>query len=213
MGMRNDGDAASGHGRQTTARGDAPTVAPTVAELLTASWSAGPDRPVLVDRRRVIAADELDDLTSSVAATLQHRGIGPGDRVLWQSRATLDSVVALLGIVRAGAAIVPLSTSATAREVRHVVADATPAAAVCESELTSGDVRTVWTVEGIVAEASPRTPVPSRASGPRAHRRRARRVHLGHDRGPQGGGPHPRILAGRRANRGRRPGSGSPTTA
>jgi malonyl-CoA/methylmalonyl-CoA synthetase len=133
-----------------------------VPELLTASWSADPDRPVLVDRRHVIAAGELDDLTSSVAGVLQHRGVGRGDRVLWQSGATLDSVAALLGIVRAGAAIVPLSPSATAREVGHVAADATPAAAVCESEPTAIGVPTVWTVEGIVAEAKAApTPLPA----------------------------------------------------
>jgi malonyl-CoA/methylmalonyl-CoA synthetase len=125
-----------------------------VPELLAAGWSAAPDRPVLVDAWRVVTAGELDDLTARVAGVLQRQGVARGDRILWQSRANLSSVAALLGIVRAGAAIVPISPSATAREVQHVVADAAPAAAVAESDLAPGDVRAVWTVDGIMADAA-----------------------------------------------------------
>ena len=111
---------------------------------------------MLVDGTRVLAAGELDHLTAGVAGVLGRHGVGPGDRVLWQSRATLPSVVTLLGIVRAGAALVPLSPSATAREVDHVVADATPTAAV--SELALGNVPALWSVERIMAEASHLSP-------------------------------------------------------
>jgi malonyl-CoA/methylmalonyl-CoA synthetase len=106
-----------------------------------------------------MTAGELEDLTSGVAGVLQRHGVGRGDRVLWQSRATLPSVVVLLGIVRAGAAIVPLSPSATAREVGHVVADATPAAAVSDHPRIHGDVAAGWTVDEMMAEAA-RSPSP-----------------------------------------------------
>ena len=135
-------------------------------QLLAAGWSAAPGRPVLVDGRSALAAGELDDLTAGVAGMLQRHGVGPGDRVLWQSRATLPSVVTLLGIVRAGAALVPLSPGATAREVDHVVADAAPAAAV--SGLAPGNVPALWTVEGIMAEAvrtGPSVALPAVAPG------------------------------------------------
>jgi malonyl-CoA/methylmalonyl-CoA synthetase len=127
-----------------------------VPELVAGDWSVDPDRPVLFDQRGVITAGELDDLTASVAGVLLGHGVGRGDRVLWQSSATLSSVAALLGIVRAGAAIVPLSPSATAREVGHVVADATPAAAVSEADAADlvSDVPDIWTVDGIMTEAA-----------------------------------------------------------
>jgi malonyl-CoA/methylmalonyl-CoA synthetase len=148
MGVRNDGDASSGHGRHTTARDDAATL----PELFAADWRVAPGRPVLADGRQVVPAGELDDLTAGVAGVLRRIGVGRGDRVLWQSRATLGSVAALLGIVRAGAVLVPLSPSASAREVDHVVADAAPSAAV--SEAIDVPAVTVWTVEGIMAEAA-----------------------------------------------------------
>ena len=96
-------------------------------------WSAAPGRAVLVDGldpgRRVDGA-QLDEGTSRVAAALRDDGVAAGDRVLWSARPGLDSVQALLGIVRAGAVLVPISPSATPAEVAHVVADAAPSVAV-----------------------------------------------------------------------------------
>jgi malonyl-CoA/methylmalonyl-CoA synthetase len=69
-------------------------------------------------------------VTSRVAAALARDGVGPGDRVLWSATAGLASVDALLGILRAGAVLVPVNPAATPAEVAHVVADATPVAAV-----------------------------------------------------------------------------------
>jgi malonyl-CoA/methylmalonyl-CoA synthetase len=131
---------------------------------MAADWSADADRTVLVDQRRAIRAGELDLLTSRVAGVLQRHGVGRGDRVLWRARTTLPAVVTLLGIVRAGAALVPLSPSATAREVGHVLSDAAPAAAVTEmTESTqaaviaagggAGGVPLVWTIDDVMAEA------------------------------------------------------------
>jgi malonyl-CoA/methylmalonyl-CoA synthetase len=57
-----------------------------------------------------------------------------GDRVLWCARATLSSVTALLGVLRSGAILVPVSPSATGPEIDHVVADARPVLAVCDRE-------------------------------------------------------------------------------
>ncbi len=96
----------------------------------------------------VVVAGELEHLTARVAGVLRRRGVGRGDRVLWQSRTTVPAVVALLGILRAGAALVPLSPTATARELEHVMSDAAPAAAVSEQPIPKA-----WTVEGIMAEA------------------------------------------------------------
>ena len=124
----------------------------TPPELWAAAWSAAPGRPVLVDGRgTVVAAGELEDLTARVAGVLRRQGVGRGDRVLWRSRATVPAVVALVGILRAGAALVPLSPTATARELEHVVTDAAPVAAV--SEPRSAAIGASWTVEGIMAEA------------------------------------------------------------
>ncbi len=98
-------------------------------------WAAQPEAPALIDGwdgGRVVDAATLGARTEAAAAALAERGVSAGDRVLWCARATLSSIEALLGVLRAGAVLVPVSPSATARELDHVVADARPALAVCD---------------------------------------------------------------------------------
>jgi len=84
------------------------------------------------DGERAVDAATLDARTAAVAAALAERGVAPGDRVLWCARATLPSIVALLGVLRAGAVLVPVGPSATDAEIDHVVADARPALALSD---------------------------------------------------------------------------------
>jgi malonyl-CoA/methylmalonyl-CoA synthetase len=109
----------------------------TLPEVWAGLWAARPQAPVLLDDRdgtSTMEAATLDGLTAALAAALAERGVSPGDRVLWCARATLPSVAALLAVVRSGAVLVPLSPSATASEVAHVVDDAGPVLALCERE-------------------------------------------------------------------------------
>jgi malonyl-CoA/methylmalonyl-CoA synthetase len=109
----------------------------TLPEVWAGQWAAHPEAPVLVDgwdAAAVLDAATLDARTAATAAALAERGVAPGDRVLWCARATLSSVTALLGILRSGAVLVPVSPSATGPEIDHVVADARPVLAVCDRE-------------------------------------------------------------------------------
>jgi len=109
----------------------------TLPEVWAGRWAARPDAPVLIDgwegTRRVDAAT-LGARTAAVATALAERGVAPGDRVLWCARATLPSIEALLGVLRSGAVLVPVSPSATGPEIDHVVADAGPVLALCDRE-------------------------------------------------------------------------------
>jgi len=91
-------------------------------------WEGRPGAPVLVDGWGGVAVDGagLHRRTALMAAVLASRGVGPGDRVLWQARATVQSVEALLAVLRAGAVLVPVSPSAGPPELAHVVGDAQP---------------------------------------------------------------------------------------
>ncbi len=128
-------------------------------------WAARPDRPVLVDGRdgtRVVDAATIEGQTAALASVLAERGVSPGDRVLWCARATLPSVTALLGVLRCGAVLVPLSPSASAPEIAHVVADADPVLAVVDGlrHDAFGAGLTVVDVEELARAASAVVPGP-----------------------------------------------------
>jgi malonyl-CoA/methylmalonyl-CoA synthetase len=108
---------------------------PTLPAVWAGQWAAHPGRPVLVDgsdRTRTVDGAELEGHTAQLASVLSGYGVGPGDRVLWSARATLESVQALLAVLRAGAVLVPVSPSARAPEVSHVIGDSAPVLVVCE---------------------------------------------------------------------------------
>ncbi len=107
----------------------------TLLEVWARHWQARPDLAVLVDGwqpERAVVGAELDRRTAQLATVLAHHGLHPGDRVIWHGRASLATVQALLGALRAGGVVVPLSTAATAAEVAHVVRDAGPVVAVTD---------------------------------------------------------------------------------
>ena len=122
-------------------------------------WAAEPGRAVIVDGRdpsRVADGAHLRDVTSRVATALSRAGIGPRDRVLWSATASLASVAALLGSLRAGAILVPVNPSATPAEVAHLVADVRPVAAVLDdpARIEWPDGVAVRSVDELLARAA-----------------------------------------------------------
>ena len=106
----------------------------TLPDVWARRWADRPAAPALVDGWGGASVDgaELDRRTVQAASVLAERGVRPGDRVLWRARATIESVGALVATLRAGAVLVPVSPSARAGEVAHVVSDARPVLAICQ---------------------------------------------------------------------------------
>lgn len=105
-------------------------------------WQAEPDRPVLHDAASGwVTAGELERASAVVAGRLQHAGLRPGDRVLLSARTSTTLAAAHCGVLRAGGVVVPVNTAYTELEVAHIVADATPAAAVVDDADRAGWVR------------------------------------------------------------------------
>jgi malonyl-CoA/methylmalonyl-CoA synthetase len=81
-----------------------------------------------------VDAGTLHGHITALAAALVERGVAPGDRVLWCAGAAIPSVEALLAVVQCGAVLVPMSPTATASEIAHIVADAGPVLALCDRD-------------------------------------------------------------------------------
>jgi len=81
------------------------------------------DHVALIESGRAVTHAQLGELVDRVAAALQRDGIRPGDAVALCAASTMDCAVATLGVLRSGAVVVPLPTSATAQMLAGLVAD------------------------------------------------------------------------------------------
>lgn len=74
---------------------------------------------------------ELDRRSDALAAALQAHGVGRGDRVGIHLERNLDLPVAILGVLKTGAAYVPMDPLYPVERVRNIAEDAELAALVC----------------------------------------------------------------------------------
>jgi acetyl-CoA synthetase len=82
---------------------------------------------------------ELDALSGRFASGLLDRGVQPGDRVAVKLSQSLEMAVAVLGVLRLGAIVVPLSTVLGEDGLRHRVSDSTPRVIVDAESFALGD--------------------------------------------------------------------------
>ncbi|MCI0435737.1 MAG: amino acid adenylation domain-containing protein [Gemmatimonadetes bacterium] len=80
---------------------------------------------------------ELDALTLRAAARLAALGVRPGDRVGVCLPKTIDSVAAILSILRAGAAYVPVDPDGPAARAAYIFADCGVSALFCNAQLAA----------------------------------------------------------------------------
>jgi non-ribosomal peptide synthetase component F len=81
-------------------------------------------RPLFIDGERQLTAAGLRARADALAASLRARGIGAGDAVAVHLPRGLDAVIAIYGILRAGACYVPLPPGYPAERNRFIVDDA-----------------------------------------------------------------------------------------
>jgi long-chain acyl-CoA synthetase len=94
-----------------------------LAENLTLSAAVTPDAPALKLDDLVLSYAALDDASARVAGLLAARGIGPSDRVgIMLPNVPLFAVV-YYGILRLGAAVVPMNVLLKGRETAHYLKD------------------------------------------------------------------------------------------
>ena len=75
-------------------------------------------RTALVEGSRSVTYRELELRSRSLAASLQQRGIGPGHRVAVVGQGSIGAVIALVAVLRSGAAFVPMDADLGADRLR-----------------------------------------------------------------------------------------------
>jgi long-chain acyl-CoA synthetase len=92
-------------------------------ELLRATTGRQPDRPSLVFEGRVYSFAEVDGLTDRLAGELRRGGIERGDRVAVCFENSPELVIALFGILKAGAVYVAINPTMKAPKLAGILAD------------------------------------------------------------------------------------------
>ncbi|MEV6558527.1 amino acid adenylation domain-containing protein [Nocardia sp. NPDC051756] len=121
---------------------DVPVEPTTLYTPFTAQVRRTPDAEAIVCGDERVTYRELDDRAAGLAGVLATRGIGPGDVVAVSLPRSVELVVALLGVLRTGAAYLPLDPEYPAERVQAMVADAGPVLCIDEraiAELTGAD--------------------------------------------------------------------------
>ncbi|ATE54998.1 non-ribosomal peptide synthetase [Actinosynnema pretiosum] len=91
--------------------------------LVAAHATSAPDAVALDCGGAVLTYRELDRRANRLARFLRSRGTGRGDFVALIAERSVDSVVAMLGVLKSGAAYVPVEPSYPPDRVRHLVTD------------------------------------------------------------------------------------------
>ncbi|WP_158920674.1 amino acid adenylation domain-containing protein [Streptomyces sp. NBRC 109706] len=95
-----------------------PIAARTVLELLDRAFAAHPDALAVVEPERITTYRELDRLADLAAGVLRTRfGVGRGDTVLVAARAGRAFTAVVLGVLRSGAAYLPVDLDYPAERI------------------------------------------------------------------------------------------------
>jgi acyl-CoA synthetase (AMP-forming)/AMP-acid ligase II len=95
-----------------------------IADLVRIHAQHAPDRPALADAHRTLDYGELDALMDRVAASLQARGLKPGDAVAVCAASSVNYAAVFLGALRAGVAVAPLAPGSTPASLARMIEDA-----------------------------------------------------------------------------------------
>jgi long-chain acyl-CoA synthetase len=114
----------------------------TVSELIRVHALLRPNHVALRHQQCTVSYSGLDRWADRVAAALQRDHADPGCTVAICAATTLDYVAIFLGSLRAGVAVAPLPTSATAHTLAAMMADA--GVRILFADRTTADALSAW---------------------------------------------------------------------
>ncbi|WP_262030990.1 amino acid adenylation domain-containing protein [Microvirga sp. Mcv34] len=115
----------------------------TIIELLRSQVARTPDAEAIRDGSETLTYQQLNERSNQVAAYLASSGVGPGRCVVVLMEHSMEVVVAILGILKSGAAYVPLDAATPKGRIARIlkdIADGTgeaPTLAITQSHLQS----------------------------------------------------------------------------
>ena len=113
-------------------------MADLLQQLLETSARIYPDQTAVIHKNNAITYQELQTVSSQLAHRLRSAGIHKGDRVGIYLNKSIEAVVAIFGILKAGAVYVPLDPLAPVKRIASMVENCTMKALVStEAKITN----------------------------------------------------------------------------
>ena len=126
-----------------------------IHEVIRIQSFQSPDRAAVVCGDSQISYGELERKYNVLAALLQTRKIGPGQRVGIFLEPGCERIVALLGILKSGAAYVPLSTTYPIARVFSILNSSQSSLVVCsgntQNRISGGGIETLALSSGLLS--------------------------------------------------------------
>ncbi|WP_082634718.1 non-ribosomal peptide synthetase [Mycobacteroides sp. H054] len=144
----------------------------TVPELFAAQAGRVPEAVALVCGDRTLTYRELEESANRLAHLLIGGGVGPGQRVALMFSRSAEAVVAILAVLKTGAAYLPIDPALPQARVEFMLSDAGPIVAVTATAFLdrfSGHGLAVFDVDDPAVAAQPSTPLPGPAPDDMAH--------------------------------------------
>src|SRR5690554_5985605 len=106
-------------------------------DSLTVSASKFPHKTAVVDGKRHLSYSDLQDQALRLAAALQARGVGRGDRVALFMENSLETVVGIYAALYAGAVFMVVNPQTKEDKLEYVLADSGASALLSDARLTA----------------------------------------------------------------------------
>ncbi|MEB4212375.1 non-ribosomal peptide synthetase, partial [Mycobacterium sp. 94-17] len=152
--------------RAVLTRPAAPMSIPT---LFASHVTRNPGAIAISDGARTLSYRELDERSNRLAHSLNGYGARPGACVALLFSRSAEAVIAILAVLKSGAAYVPIDPALPAARIEFMLADAAPIVAITTADLRSrldGHPVAVLVVGDAAVDAQPSTPLPAPAPAP-----------------------------------------------
>ena len=166
------------------------TTAVSIPVLFAAQVARTPEAVAVTFEGRSMTYRELEEAANRLAHLLAGQGAGPGQCVALLFTRSADAIVAMLAVLKTGAAYLPIDPGLPAARIGFMIEDAAPIAAITTAGLADrleGCDLPVIDVEDSAVDSQPSTALP--APGPDDI---AYLIYISGHRGAQGGGGHSR---------------------
>ena len=145
-----------------------PVTAPvSIPVLFAAQVARAPEAVAVTFEGRSMTYLQLDEAANRLAHLLAGQGVGPGECVALLFNRSAQAVVAMLAVLKTGAAYLPIDPGLPAARIGFMIADAAPIAAITTTGLAErldGFDVLVIDVEDPAVDGQPSTPLPAPGS-------------------------------------------------